>query len=411
MSALTSKDVLRPGAQGARLWAERAMFAAMPFFFSVLRRFKPVLPLGAFTLTSRYDDVREVFATDTKFGVVYQPKLHVIMGGEPFFLGMGDTPQYRAQTDAMRKVILPDDLPRLAQDTETRAEAIVANSGGRIEVVDALVRKTTFELLADYFGIPQPTQGDLRVWATRLFEFQFADGGNDPALRADVDEIAPALRAHIDATIEQRRQGAPRDDVLGRCLALQAAGEPGFANVQIRTALMGFVVGGPPQPPMVVPQAMEQLLRRPTALAEAQAAARANDDERLRRYIFEAMRFDPLAPGLPRVALEDVILARGTRHETKIPAGAQVLAAFASAMMDPRRVANPKVFNPDRPESDYIHFGHALHECFGRFINRATLHMMLKPLLKRANLRRTPGPDGKLHKNGAFAERLTVEFN
>jgi hypothetical protein len=37
--------------------------------------------------------------------------------------------------------------------------------------------------------------------------------------------------------------------------------------------------------------------------------------------------------------------------------------------------------------------------------------MMLKPLLKRANLRRTPGPDGKLHKNGAFAERLVVEFD
>jgi cytochrome P450 len=162
---------------------------------------------------------------------------------------------------------------------------------------------------------------------------------------------------------------------------------------------------------MVVPQALEQLLRRPKALAEAQGAARANDDDRLRRYVTEAMRFDPLAPGLPRVALEDVVLARGTRHETKIPAGSQVLAAFASAMMDPRRVSNPRVFNPDRPESDYIHFGYGLHECFGRFINRATLHMMLKPLLKRANLRRAEGPDGKLQKNGAFAERLIVEFN
>lgn len=411
MSALTSKDVLRPGAQGAKLWAERAMFAAMPLFFSALRWFKPVLTLGKLTLTSRYDDVREVFATDTKFGVIYQPKLQVIMGGEPFFLGMGNTPQYHVQTDAMRKVVVPDDLPRLARDAETRAEAIVASSAGRIEVVDALVRKTTFDFLTNYLGIPQPAQGDLRVWATRLFEYQFADGGNDPALRAEVDEIAPALRAHIDAAIAQRRQGAPRDDVLGRCLALQAAGEPGFSDVQIRTALIGFVVGGPPQPPMVVPQAMEQLLRRPKALAEAQAAARANDDDKLRRYILEAMRFDPLAPGLPRMALEDTILACGTRHETKIPAGAQVLAAFASAMMDPRRLASPRVFNPDRPESDYIHFGHGLHECFGRFINRATLHVMLKPLLKRANLRRAPGPEGRLRKNGAFAERLVVEFN
>jgi hypothetical protein len=56
----------------------------------------------------------EVFATDTAFGVPYKPKLDLIMGGEPFFLGMGDTPQYRADTAAMRKVMRPDDLPGLA---------------------------------------------------------------------------------------------------------------------------------------------------------------------------------------------------------------------------------------------------------------------------------------------------------
>ena len=36
---------------------------------------------------------------------------------------------------------------------------------------------------------------------------------------------------------------------------------------------------------------------------------------------------------------------------------------------------------------------------------------MLKPLLKRENLRRAPGAAGKLRKNGAFAESLTVEFD
>ena len=346
------------------------------------------------------------------FSVVYKPKLDVIMGGEPFFLGMGDTPQYRRDTEAMRKVMPPTDLSRLAKDVEERGEAIIAASGGRIDVVDQLVRRVTFDFLSAYFGIPQPVQGDLRVWATRLFEFQFADSGNDPALRAEVDEIAPALRAHIDAAIAHRRQEPVKDDVLGRCLARQAVGEPGFDDKQIRTALMGFIVGGPPQPPMVVPQAMEQLLRRPKVLAEAKIAARADDDERLRRYVFEAMRFDPLAPGLPRVAIKkDFTLARGTRDETAIKAGSQVLAAFASAMMDPRRVANPKTFDPNRPDLDYMHFGFGLHECFGRHINRATLHFMLKPLLKRQNLRRAEGPDGRLRKNGPFSEKLVVVFD
>ncbi|HEX8301366.1 hypothetical protein [Sphingomonas sp.] len=118
----------------------------MPYVFTFLRRFSPITRLGGIYLTSRYDDLREVFATDGAFCVPYKPRLDVIMGGQPFFLGMGDTPQYRHDTDAMR------------------------------------------------------------------------------------------------------------------------------------TALTGFIVGGPPQPPMVVPQALEQLLRRPEALAGAQAAARADDD-------------------------------------------------------------------------------------------------------------------------------------
>ncbi|RYD55253.1 MAG: cytochrome P450 [Sphingomonadales bacterium] len=410
MSALTSREVLRPEKRGLGGLIQRMMFAGMPYVFTFLRRWSPITKLGSMYLTSRYDDVREVFATDPAFGVPYKPKLDVIMGGQPFFLGMRDTPQYHHDAGAMHKVVRREDLPMLAGQVETMAESIVAGAPGRIEVVDTLVRRVTFSVLGDYFGIPNPPGGDLRVWGTRLFEFQFVGSMSDKELRAEVDQIAPALRAHIQSEIERRRAAPGKDDVLARSLAEQKAGTSGFSDDQIRTALMGFIVGGPPQPPMVVPQAMEQLLRRPDALAGAQAAARADDDALLARYVNEAMRFDPLAPGLPRDVLADWTLAKGTRHERTIPANSTVLAAFASAMKDPRRIADPDRFDPHRPASDYIHFGYGLHQCFGIHINRATLHLMLKPLLKRPNLRRAPGRAGRLHKNGPFAASLSVLF-
>jgi len=206
MSALTSRDVLRPRAKGFKGWMQQTALSAAPLFFSLLRRFKPVCKLGKTNyLTSRYDDVREVFATDPVFGVVYKPHLDVIMGDQPFFLGMGDTPEYRRDTDAMRKVVRADDLPKLAARTEAQAGKIVAEAGGRIDVVDTLVRRVTFTMLGDYFGVPDPPGGDLRVWGTRLFEFQFVDQGNDPELRKQVDEIAPALRMHIQNEIARRR--------------------------------------------------------------------------------------------------------------------------------------------------------------------------------------------------------------
>jgi cytochrome P450 len=412
-SILASREVLRPGPGGLKQWMMGKFLASLPFVFRILRSVWPNPRFLRLVAATRGKDVREVFDNDTAFGVPYKAKLDVIMGGQPFFLGMADTPTYRADTAAMRKVVRQEDVAtRLAPAVESLAAEIVAGAGGRIEVVDALVRRVTFAFLGEYFGVPDPPGGDLKVWATRLFEFQFADPDNDPALRKEVEVIAPALRAHIQNQIDHRRaSGAYGDDVLDRCLAMQAAGEYGFTDDQIRTALMGFLVGGPPQPPMVVPQALEQLLRRPDALAGAREAARRGDDDLLSGYVFEAMRFDPLAPALQRVCRHDATIAAGSWRARKVPANAHVLAAIASAMMDQRCVPEPRRIDPRRPWDQYVHFGHGLHTCFGIHINRGTLHLMLKPLLARPGLRRAPGAAGHLTKIGPFAHALHMVWD
>jgi cytochrome P450 len=367
---------------------------------------------GGGRLATLHDDVREVFWEDATFGVPYRGKLDVIMGGHPFFLGLGDGAEYRRQTAALRRMVRPADIPALAAAVEEKCEAVLAASGGRVEVVDQLVRAVTFDVLGKYFGITDPPCASLSECATRLFEFQFADARNDPSLRAEVDVFAPALRDHIQKLINARRNsGELGDDVLGRCLAAQAADDPDFSDDAIRTLLMGLVVGGPPQPPMVVPQAMEQLLRRPEALAGAQQAARASDDATLAGYVFEAMRFDPLGPALPRVALKDYVLAAGTRRATRIREGSTVLAAFSSAMFDHNRIPDPWRFNPRRLLHEYIHFGYGLHTCFGLHINRVLLPLMLKGLLKQQGLRRAHGREGQLSKRGLLAEALVLHFD
>lgn len=400
--------VLRPGPTGLKRLIGQIAMAMLPSVFAFARRFWPIPHFGTYYAVTRHDDVREVFATDAVFGVVYKPKLDVLMDNQSFILGMADGPDYRQALAALRQVVRKDDLPILAGRVETMARDIVAGANGRLEVVDQLVRRVTFAFMQEYLGIPDLP--DMQAWCTRLFEYQFVS--SDAPLVEEVKQIAPALRAHIQNEIDRRRTGSVGgDDVLARCLVLQAAGTPGFGDEQIRTNLMGLLVGGPPQPPMVVPQAMEQLLRRADALRGAQTAARDGNDAALAAYVREAMRFDPLAPGLPRVALQDWTIARGTRHQRAVPKGATVLAAFASAMMDPRRVPEPQRFDITRQPHEYIHFGHGLHQCFGLYINQATLHLMLKPLLARSNLRRAAGSAGHLRKSGAFAASLAVEFD
>lgn len=412
MTVLTARNVLRPGPSGLKRQLVWLGMSALPTVFRGLRWLCPIIKIGSLCVVTRYDDVREVFGTDAAFRAPYKRNLDIITGNEPFFLGMDRTEAYEKQIACMRRVVLPSDLPQLAKNIEAMSAQIVSDSGGSVEVVDQLVRRVTFDVLTRYFGVPEPDVGRLDVWATRLFEFQFTSSPEDRDLLSEVNMIAPAFRAHIDREIARRKQSAliEGDDVVARCLRLQQAGEDGYSDVEIRTAILCMVVGGPPQPPMVVPQALEQLLRRPDALKAACDAADADDDALLYRIVREAMRFDPLAPGLPRTATVAWTIAKGTERSKTVKEGDTVIAAFASGMMDERRIADPSHFDAERPDHNYIHFGHGMHECFGKHINRAILHLIVKPLLRQANVRRATGTDGVLSKNGAFAERLVVEF-
>jgi cytochrome P450 len=414
-------DILRPAATGWKADLGAFAMAHAETGLSILRKVWPIAHFGNTYIVTRYDNVREIFLNDAAFTVPYAANLDLIMGGEKFFLGMGDTPEYRRDTAAMRAVVLDSDLAHLADEAARRADALLDAAAGRIEVVD-FTRQVTFGVLCPYFGMTPPSDGNLQVWATRLFEFQFTYSGNDAPLLADATRMAPLLRAHVDSLIAARIDagrgdsadagrgaGAGADDVLGRALTHHASGAEGFDPVKIRSALIGFLVGGLPQPPMVLPFALEQLLRRPPQLNEATAAARAGDTPTVANYLFEALRFDPLAPGLQRKAVAKTLVAPGMWYETIIPAGASVVVAFASAMRDPRRVADPEVFNPKRPATDYLHFGYGLHRCFGEHINRAVLPATLQRLLRR-DVRRARGAAGNLKKRGIFADTLWVEF-
>jgi cytochrome P450 len=383
----------------------------LDFIFRILRNLWPIASFGKFALITRFDDVEEVMSLSEVFVNPYNEKLDVIMGGHPFFLGMTNSAEYTRDTTNMRMVVRRTDIEStLVPATLASAQSMVVAGNGQVEIV-GLVRNVTFNVLCDYFGTPGPADADLRVWATRLFEFQFADQANDPSLKAEVDVYAPARRNHIDSLLVTRKSSPPKDDVLGRCIDLQRLGLPGMDDATIRTNLVGFIVGGLPQPPMVAPQAMEQLLRRPEALAQAQQAANQGDDQKLSALIFEAMRFDPLAPALLRIAVEDYRIAAGSFRARTIRKGTTVAAGVRSAMHDGRRVPDPEAFDATRRPYQYMHFGHGLHTCFGLYINLALLPIMLKPVLQHTNLKRAVGPHGHLTKKGIFADRLVVTYD
>src|SRR4051794_27842252 len=98
MNPTTLQDPLRPMGSFKRALGGFLLGTLVPWGLRLLRALPWNPRLGKIVVASRYDDVREVFLNDPDFHATYAAKLDVIMGGRPFFLGMQDTQQYRADT-------------------------------------------------------------------------------------------------------------------------------------------------------------------------------------------------------------------------------------------------------------------------------------------------------------------------
>ena len=386
--------------------------------FDEVRPARPILALQGVVLVTRYPDVLEVLSRDRDFGVAaYAPKMRRSAGD--FFLGMEDGPVYEREVSIMRLASSRDDLPRLEQSIGEWASGFVREktAAGRLDVVGNVSRRVPGRLVAEYFGASGPDEETLLRWMRSLFRDIFLNPGDrDPAVRDAALAAAAELSAWLDewiACLIARAQAgdALPDTVLARCVRMQGAPETALDAIGIRRNIAGLIAGTIDTTSECVVNALDFLLDRPELLARAAAAARDGTLDDVRGYVFEALRFNPQAPFLTRLALAPTVLARGTERETPVPAGSVIIAALMSAMSDACELDAPEEFNPARPDRHYLHFGYGMHQCFGRHINRIQLPLIARAILRLPGLRRAPGDEGKVKFDGPFPDSLLVDFD
>jgi cytochrome P450 len=382
---------------------------ALPFF-QELRDDRPILQSPAATLVSRFRDVEEILHRETTFSVSpYLPRMMGVIG--PFVLSQDITPGYDRDISVMRLVVRREDLSRVKDIVSRCAAGIVQTlfqgPPGPVEIVQTLTRKVPVRLAAEYYGFDAPDDGQMMGWARDCFREFFINLLDSPDMRAPAVTSGAAMFARLDALLAQRRAGGEdgKDDVMGRLLCLQIAGDvDGVDDEAIRRTLAGLVIGMVETTSQAAIQALLALFSMPDALAKAAAAAKADDDDALAALVFEALRFSPINPMVVRVANEDYHLAAGEPHATLIPKGSTVFALTWSAMFDPRVVEQPEAFQPGRPDYHYLHFATGLHACFGRYISQIQIPQILKPLLKLPGLH----PAGAPEYDGTFPQKLLV---
>ncbi|MCW5619153.1 MAG: cytochrome P450 [Nitrosomonas sp.] len=381
--------------------------AHLDSIFAVLRVIKPTVVFKGNAVVTRFEDVVEVLNRDWVFRVPYAEKMNKVTDGSNFFLGMENTDQYTRDVSNMRITARREDITDIIKPfVDQTSESIVKSAGGRMDAVQQLTRVVPTRLIGEYFGTPGWNETEFADAATIMFQYLFYP--DDPAVEEKALRAAEQTRNYLDQAIATRK-AAPinKDDVLSRCLKLQEAGMPGMSDVDIRNNLIGLIIGAIPTTSKCAAVTLNHLFNNPELMVVAQQAARANDDDKLVQFVQESLRLNPFAAGIQRVCAEDYVVAKGTLRSAKIPKGARVLAATQSAMMDGRKIKNPREFQLDRPAYSYMHFGFGLHTCFGQYINLTQIPGIIKAVLKRSNLRRI----GDMKVEEPFPVSLEIEYD
>ena len=386
--------------------------------FATLRTFVPIATIGnRFAVVSRHADVVEILARDGDFTVSQINAAAIDRHDGPFILGMDRGAEYERNVDILRQAVRRDDLVDIRSSVAGTAarQLDAARAVGILDVVNGYARVAAVRLVASYFGMPGPHERTMMRWLRDIFYDVFLNFARNAKVRGAATRSGVALREHMDAVIAERKAASrPADgaeaDVLGRLIALQGPARPWLDDDAVRRNLSGLIVGAVETTSKFVTLAIHELLQRPGALSRARVAALAGDHETVRRYAYEAARFNPHTPLLFRYCVRDAEIAAGTPRKRTLRAGTTVVVGNLSAMFDGKAFASPATFSADR-DSAALHFGAGLHRCFGLYINDVQITELVAALLKLPGLRPAAGRAGSIRWDGPFPDRYLLEFD
>ena len=389
--------------------------ALIPPVYAFSRRFKPLLPLAGLLHVTREAQVRDILMRPQDFVTPFGPEMAELGEGATFLLGLeGEAHDHMHRI--LRQVIRREDADRIGNMSRQFTDALLENSAGQIDVVGDLLKRVPAEICLRYFGLHCDDVDAFGDWTMALSAFLFGDPYGKPEVRRLAMNAKRRLAAVIDDAIVRSQRlvrtgaiNAGNADTLVARLVLVQQQEP-LSDNEIRAILMGLATGFIPTNTLAASNMLLELLKRPEAMALAQAAARGDDRETMRKIVLEAGRLNPaLAPGQWRYCPKDTTLnIDGKAHSIK--AGTTLLVSTMSALRDPRAWDQPMQFRLDRADPDLV-FGVGPHWCLGKYLALEQISGLFEMLLKREGLRQAKGNAGKLARVGPFPRRMMMAYD
>lgn len=314
---------------------------------------------------TRYADACQVLR-DARFSVLQDKGLPELTPGRaktPGMLGRTDEPRHRE----LRRMFAAEFLVSRVDEMRPRIQqTVAAQLAHLLSVPPPTDFHTTFSM-----GIPAETVGSLLGAppdARKVFRRCLAvlsDRTTSVATKSTADQ---ELYACCRQLVEQKL-AEPGDDLISRCMTGPLRDGQMHPEEAYRTTVQ-MVSGGHTTTAAMITLGTLTLLVKP----EWRQALRDRPDA-VPDAVEELLRFhSPMIDGLPRVAVEDVVVG-GTR----VRAGDGLLVSVASANHDARTFDQPDDLRVDRKAARrHLSFGHGAHRCIGQWLARAEIQTAIR---------------------------------
>jgi cytochrome P450/glutathione S-transferase len=391
-------------------------------FYMLQKRF-PIIKLNLLKIAvvSRHDLVVDVLERNNDFTVeeINAKKMSNQKGA--FFLGMDRVnPQFDRERNYVRKTTHKDDLDMIRKYVRETADGVLnqVQPFGKMDVVQTLNYTVLIGLIGHYFGVPAPVESSMKRWQRSMFYDLFLNFTNNEAKHKLAVDSGKQRTTWVRSLITKHRKAIAKgeeieDNLLTRLILLaENKEEYGWVDDDvIRRNIGGLLTGIQETTSKAVIFSLQELFKRPDQLKGAIAASKAYDMDSVRGYVYEAMRFNPVQPGVLRFN-ETKQIINGKKKDYTIKGNRKMMVLTSGAMFDPENFPDPKKFDAQRG-SRYMNWGFGMHECYGKYINSVTIPELVAAVLRLENVRLAKGrvARGAGLKEGPFPNNYLVEFD
>lgn len=374
-------------------------------FFNELRESAPIFQAPAFTLVTRYEDVRAVLTLNGIFTTdLLKQNIHKFIGNT--VVELPPSPEYERRKSILRLAFPMADIERyrriLLEESALLLSGIVPDHPfDLVHYAKALPAAA----ISRYLGLGELSVEHVVQWMHDINEGAVRNLANLPPLNEAAAAASAAVKPQIREMLIQARArlseksrpsfwqrwgfvqpsiaALAEPTVLERYLMMQSIASTFTADEDIVSSLLFMMSACVDLTATAITNVVVELTQRPEVLAAAVSAAHQESDQAIAEYVWEALRFRQPSPGVINTCVQDYVLGRGTDHEQEVKAGTLVMACSISAMHDPSVIEAPHEFRIGRPQHlAYTFFEAGLHTCHGKYFSMLQVPLAVKQLLR-----------------------------